>query len=726
MMSLTGHELADALLRPMAVALVGVSDDLGKTAARPLAFLRRAEYQGRIYCINPGRDTIQGEPSYKSLKLLPERPDHVFILTNSDLALEAVEECGQLGIRLVTILAGGFFEAGAQGAEREARLKELGQRYGIRILGPSSIGLVNLHENLILTANAAFAEPELKPGGIFVASQSGSLIGAIISRGAPRDLAFHSLVSVGMEVDLSIGEICSATLDDPAIDCYLLFLESMRHADKLRAFALAAAERGKPVAAYKLGRSVVAAELAVSHTGALAGEDIVADTFLRDCGIARVESFEGLLEIAPLLKQMPVARKWRPLSVGVLTTTGGGAAMAVDQLELRDVKVGSASAVTRARLAERGIEAEASAIIDLTLAGTRYSVMRDAIEVLMEAPEFDLILAVVGSSARSHPELAVKPVVDAGHGAKPLACFIVPEAPAAIRLLGQAGVPAFRTPESCADVIAAAGRRREPVAMALVKHMSSGPSHVLDEAEAYELLRQAGVFAAPWAVLDIDAANPELPFGYPVAVKVLHNEIPHKTEVGGVVLNVKDAAELRQAIGKIVASVAEKRPNMQITNVLVQRQIKGLSEVLIGLRRDPEVGPLVMLAAGGIMTEIYRDRAMRLAPLSLETAREMITEVKALRALAGFRGQPRGDLEALARALVGLSALALFDDVVIEEAEVNPLIVMPEGEGVFAVDGLVSVIAHSSDAGHAAFERGSVAGHIDTDARRANGNGLHG
>ncbi len=719
-MSLTGHELADALFRPMAVALVGVSDDLNKTAARPLAFLRRAEYRGRVYCVNPGRETIQGEPAYKSLKALPERPDHVFILTNSDLALEAVEECGQLGIKLVTILAGGFSEAGVQGAEREIRLKELGQRLGVRILGPSSIGLVNLHENLILTANAAFAESELTPGGIFVASQSGSLIGAITSRGATRGLAFHSLVSVGIEVDLSVGEICAATLDDPAIDCYLLFLESMRHADKLRAFAIAAAERGKSVAAYKLGRSEVAAELAVSHTGALAGEDMVADTFMRDCGIARVESFEGLLEIAPLLKRISAASKWRPLSVGVLTTTGGGAAMAVDQLGLRDVKVTSASDATRARLVERGIEVEAGTIIDLTLAGTRYSVMRDAIDVLTEAPEFDLVLAVVGSSARSQPELAVKPVVDAGRGTKPLACFIVPEAPQAIRLLGEAGVPVFRTPESCADAIAAVGRRHAPVAMAHVQSAPSGTPRMLDEAEAYGLLRQVGILAAPWIVVDTDEAIPDLPFEYPVAAKVLHNEISHKTEVGGVVLNIKDAEELRQAIGKIVASVAKARPNLRVARVLVQQQIKGLGEILIGLRRDRDVGPLVMLAAGGIMTEVYRDRAMRLAPLSLETAREMIGEVKALQAFAGFRGRPRGDLEALARALVGLSTLAVSDDVVIEEAEVNPLIVMPEGEGVAAVDGLVSVIDHLPVPGRTVSER------IYEDTRFRNGNTPHG
>ncbi|NWD66898.1 acetate--CoA ligase family protein [Pseudomonas gingeri] len=689
-MKLTGSALADALIRPRVVALVGVSDDLSKTASRPLAFMRSAGYSGAIYCVNPSRDSIQGETSYKSLGDLPELPEHVFILTNSELALDVVAECGSLGIKLVTILAGGFSESGAEGVDREARLKELGQRLGVRILGPSSIGVVNVGEHLTLTANAAFAESGLKAGGIFCASHSGSLIGAMISRGATRGLDFHSLVSVGAEVDLSIGEICAATLDDPSISGYLLFLESMRHADQLRDFAIAAAERGKPVAAYKLGRSEVAAELAVSHTGALAGEDIVADTFLRDCGIARVETFEGLLEIAPLLKRIPHMQS-RPLAVGVLTTTGGGAAMAVDQLGIRDVDVVAPSPETLRRLAERKIDVSAGSIIDLTLAGTRYSVMSDALDVLMGAPEFDLILAVVGSSARTQPELAVKPIIDARHGSNPLACFVVPEAPEALTLLGGAGVPSFRTPESCADAIAALAQRRSPVPLSAPLRVPSGKVRTLTELEAYDLLGKVGIASAPSLALTIGAPIPELPFEFPVVVKVLHGDIAHKTEVGGVVLNVRNEAEIHRAINSISNSVTIKLPQVQIEQVLVQAQTQGVGEVLIGLRRDPDVGYLIMLAAGGILTEIYRDRSMRLAPVTIDTAREMISEVKGLQALAGFRGRPRGDLEAVAQALVSLSRLASLSNGLIDEAEVNPLIVMPEGEGVLAVDGLISV-----------------------------------
>jgi hypothetical protein len=235
---------------------------------------------------------------------------------------------------------------------REQRLKEVAAETGIRVIGPSSLGVVNLREGLLLTANAAFAEPDIPAGRTFFASHSGTMIGALMSRGKARGVGFAGLVSIGNEVDLSVGEICACTLDDPDIDSYLLFLESIRNAPALREFALGAAARGKPVVAYKLGRSSAARELAVTHTGALAGEDDVASAFLADCGIARVESLEALIEALPLVRRTPI----RPVGaraprVAVLTTTAGGAIMVVDPLAMRGVEIAQPSAETFARFA---------------------------------------------------------------------------------------------------------------------------------------------------------------------------------------------------------------------------------------------------------------------------------------------------------------------------------------------------------------------------------------
>lgn len=687
--------IAAALLRPKSIALVGISDDASKTASRPLRFLRAAGYAGTIYNVNPSRAEVQGEKAYASLSALPEVPEHAFILTNSDLAVEAVAECGRLGVRVATILAGGFSESGPEGCAREQRLRQIAEETGVRILGPSSLGVVNLNEKLVLTANAAFAEPDLPLGGIFCASHSGSMLGALASRGRTKGVGFSGLISVGSETNLSIGEICESTLDDPNITGYMLFLESLNHADALRRFALGAAKRGKPVVAYKLGRSDVAAELAVSHTGALAGEDAVAETFFRDCGIARVETLEGFLEALPLLSRLPVkdqrTHAGRQPTVGVVTTTGGGAAMAVDQLGVRGVSVVPPSKETLARLLERGIDVNHGGIVDLTLAGTKYEVMKATLEVMLTAPEFDMVLATVGSSARYNPELAVKPVVDSlGFGDKPLACFVVPEAASALELLTTAGVPCFRTPEACGDVIAAAFARRSPSEPVSVQAQPLG-QRMLNEADAYAMIAPLGVTHAPYAVLNVSEPVPELPFDYPVVVKVLHDEIAHKTDVGGVVLPVNDAQHLAEVMRRIVDNVASHLPQLTVEKVLVQAMGKGLGEVLVGYRRDPDVGPLVMLAAGGILTEIYCDRAMRLAPVSIEQAREMVSEVKALKALAGYRGRQEGDLEAVAQAVSAFSKLALQQDYLVLEAEMNPLLVKAKGEGVIAVDALVRI-----------------------------------
>jgi acyl-CoA synthetase (NDP forming) len=683
--------LRDALFAPRSVAIVGQSDDASKTAGRPLKFLRQLGYGGRVYPINPRRESVLGERAWPSLAALPEPPEHVYIVTPTEAAVAAVEECGRLGVKVATVLADGFAEAGAEGLAREARLRAVCDTTGLRLVGPSSLGIVDLRSKSMMTANAAFDEKELPVGRIFAASHSGSLIGALLTRGKARGIGFAGLVSVGNEVDLSLGDICAATLDDPGIDGYMLFLETMRHANALRRFALGAAERGKPILAYKLGRSAAARELAVSHTGALAGEDDVADVFLKSCGIARVDTFDALIEGLPLLARVPVSVRGGSRRVGVVTTTAGGATMVVDPLARRGVTIELASAATFARLAAAGIEVKPTRLIDLTIAGAQYETMKATLDILLSAPEFDLVLAVVGSSARAQPEKTVQPLIDSAGAKKPLAAFLAPDAPQALTMLSRAGVPCFHTPEACADAIAAALARQAPrLPSARLTPKTAAGGEVLDELAAGTLLDRLGIARAPAVSLDTAIAQaPALPFPYPVAVKVLSADIAHKTDVGGVVLGVTSGADLVASIHKIAANVADRRAGTKVERVLVQPMLTGLGEALVGYRVDRDVGPLVMVAAGGVLTEITRDRSLRIAPVDLDTAREMVAEVRSLVPLSGYRGKPKGDLDALAQAIVTLSRLA--DDPTIAEAEVNPLIVRPAGEGVVAVDALVKL-----------------------------------
>jgi acyl-CoA synthetase (NDP forming) len=683
---LTGTDLARVLFAPRSVALVGASTDPVKASSRPLGYLRRDGFRGAVYPVNRRGGTMGADRVYRSLDDLPEAPDHAFLMTPTAVTVEAVVQCGRAGVRVVTVLSGGFAESGAAGIEREHALLEAARSYGMRVLGPNSLGVVNPYQRLTLTANAAFSEPDLLPGGVMVASQSGSLLGALLSRGRGRGVGFARMASTGGEADLSLGEICASTVEDDEVTGYLLFLESLRHADRLREFAQAASARGKPVVAYKLGRSEAAAELAQSHTGALTGEDDVAEAFLADCGIARVGTLDGLLEALPLLGRVGPRDPGAPQRrVGVVATTGGGAAMVVDQLGIRGVPLAVPTEATHRRLAEAGVVAEAGPIVDLTLAGTRPEVMGAAVDVLGNAPEIDLLIAVVGSSARSRPELAVAPLAERADRGLPVAVFIVPEAPEALSMLAAAGIPAFRTPESCADVVAAALALRRPF-RSVARRRLPGAVRTLDEAESYERLAALGVPVAPFEVVRVGGPVPE-GLVYPVAVKALSAELPHKSDVGGVVLGVEDAEGVAAASERIRSAVAGA--GVDLKKVLVQRMRPALSEVLVGYRIDPEVGPLVLVAAGGVLAELYRDRALRMAPVDRASACEMLDEVTSLGALRGFRGAREGDLDALVDLIVRFSALAGDDTVV--EAELNPVLVGPAGEGVTAVDALVRV-----------------------------------
>ncbi|MGW4483834.1 acetate--CoA ligase family protein [Amycolatopsis sp. NPDC004368] len=681
-------ELAGALLWPRSIALVGASDNPEKTSSRPLRYLRSSGFAGRIYPVNPRREFVAGEQAWHSLSDLPEVPDHVYVMTDAEQAIEAVGECGRLGVPVATVLASGFGEEGEQGREREARLRTAAG--STRVLGPSSLGVVNPRNGMLLTANAAFAETDLAPGGVFVASHSGSVIGALVSRGKQRGISFAGLVSTGGEANLSLGEICLSTVDDKGIASYALFLESLHHSEDLAEFALAAAERGKPVVVYKLGRSAQGAQLSVSHTGALAGSDEEADAFFRACGISRVDNLEALIEAPALLERVPAGKSPADFSVAVLTTTGGGAALIVDQLGLRGISVRAPSAPLLQRIQALGAPITDSIVMDLTLAGAKHEIVSGALDELQRSGEFDLVVMVVGSSARFHPELAVRAVVERADGPTPLAAFAVPDAPQALAALSEAGVPAFRTPEAIVEAIAAAASRPAAPSYRRWSGSAGGARKVLDELDSCRVVEKLGISAQPGVELSVEAVlDGRVPAGlpYPVAVKVLSAEIAHKTDAGGVVLGVSGDDELVAAAGAIVEGV--RRSGGVAERLLVTAMAPSGVDALVGYRVSDEVGPLIMVAAGGITAELYRDSSLRLAPVDLATAHEMIREVKGLTPVVGFRGSS-GDVGALAAAIVALSTLATTAPEVLE-AEVNPLRVFGPGEGATALDALVCV-----------------------------------
>jgi acyl-CoA synthetase (NDP forming) len=671
--------LSDALLAPRRIALVGASADAARLTARPQRYLRRHGFTGDLFPVNPRAPEILGERSYASLTDIPGEIDFAYILLGTGQVEAQVAACAARGIPVACVLADGFAEAGHEGAELQARVLATAKSAGIRLLGPNSMGVVNTHDRTALTTNAAFEAEEIPSGRVGLVSQSGSMIGALLSRGAARGLGFSHLVGTGNEADLTAGEIASLLLDRPEVDVVCLFLEAIRAPEQLAAAARKAHALGKPIVALKLGRSPFGAELAASHTGALAGTDAAADAFFRAHGILRVTMLEALLELPPLVagRRAP-ARTHR--GVGVMTTTGGGGALAIDALGVRGIEARKPDAAAATKLAEAGMPAH-SRLLDMTLAGTRPERVMAALDALRAAEDTDLALAVIGSSAQFRPQDSVAGIVEAARRpGKPIAAFLAPQAEASLRLLAEAGIAAFRTPETAADAIAAFCTWRAPREIAALPAPSVTLPTQPDEAEARALFAALGL-ASDAAVMQ---ETPPAGMRYPVAAKILSPDIAHKTEVGGVMLNIADEAALREAAAAMRACVAAAAPDARITGILVQPMAKGLAEAILGFRRDPEAGAVALLGAGGVLSELHRDIALRLAPVDEEEAQAMIAEVRALTPLTGWRNLPRGDLDALAKAVVAVSRLAALDGV--REAEINPLIVHAEGQGVTVAD----------------------------------------
>jgi acetate---CoA ligase (ADP-forming) len=678
-----------ALFEPGTIALIGASGDARKNTSRPQRFLRKHGYAGRIVPVNPGRDEIFGEKAWPDLASVPEPVDHAFIMVPAEAVPAALEQCAAKNVPVATVYSDGFAETGAEGRRKQERLLEIARAGGVRLVGPNCIGLVNTEPSCALSVNAVLEMAEIRKGPLAIVSQSGSMIGGLMSRGLGRGVGFSKLISVGNEADLGVGEITDLLVDDPHTGAILLFMETIRDADHLARAARRAHAAGKPVVVYKLGRSEVGQDLAASHTGAMAGGDDVADAFFRAHGMLRVDILETLFELPALVAGQKPGPRHR---IAVMTTTGGGAAAVVDRMGTFGLDVVAPADRVIANLAQKKIRIGKARLTDLTLAGAKKEIYGAVLNELLASDHCDLVLAVVGSSAQFQPQIAIEPIVEADRRGKPLAVFLAPHAEHSLKLLADAGIAGFRTPESCADAIRAWRQWTPPVdSPAADAEKLAAAAAILDASQHVNEFEACRVFAAlgvPQAASEI-ITSPEQPagIGFPVVAKVLSSDVAHKTDAGGVVLNIADAAALRAAARDILARVRSRHPHAAINGILVQSMEKGLAEVIVGYRRDPQAGPVVMLGIGGVLAEIHRDFALRLAPVGADEAMRMIEEVKGLAVIRGYRGMPRGDCAALAQAVSAFSQLAALEG--LTEAEINPLIVKAEGAGVVAVDGLI-------------------------------------
>jgi acetate---CoA ligase (ADP-forming) len=685
--------LAKALFSPERIALIGASADAAKLGSRPQRVLRRHGYPGAIVPIHPVHDEICGSRAFRSVSAVPGGIDHALIMISAAAVPAAIADCCAAKVAVATIVTAGFAEAGIEGRRRQDEMLAAARASGTRIVGPNCLGIVNVSGNVAISANAVLEHEALVCGNLSVVSQSGSMLGAIVTRAQERGLGFSKLVSVGNECDVGVGELVHLLVDDPDTAAILLFLEAFRDAPVLAEAARRAFDAGKPVIALKLGRSSIGREVAATHTGAIAEDDRLTEAFVRAHGILRVENFEALFETAQLVlgHRPPKGRR-----VGVLTVSGGAAALVVDRLGLADIALVPPPAQIIAKLASRRIRITDAALTDLPMGRADGGAYAAILDELLASDHCDAVLAVQGSNATHMPESIEERILAAKRGAKPLAVFVGPRAERALHLLQQGGVAGFRTPEACADALRAYcdWRAPEPVlevepdeARRVRSAVAEAGTVPLNEAAACELLARLGIAFAPYRV--VRTGNDPIDLPYPVAAKILSADIAHKTDVDGVALDIAGPAELARCIDALLARVRASHPKAKIDGVLVQPMQRGLGEAIIGFRRDPAVGPIVLVGAGGWLAEAGGGHAVRLAPVSIQGACEMIEAVPGLASLRGYRNRPAGDLSALAHALHRLSLLACADAVA--EAEVNPLIV--RSDGVVAVDALVTLSA---------------------------------
>jgi acyl-CoA synthetase (NDP forming) len=687
------------LMEPRSIAVIGASTDPQKTAGRPIAYLQKHHFKGKIYPVNPRVEEIAGLKCYPDIGSLPETPDVAIIMVGTDKALSAVQELSQLGTPAAIVLTSGFAEHGPEGLKKQEEL--IAAAGTMRILGPNTIGMVNVADDIPLSPSSALEMDEFPKGGVSVISQSGGILGSLLSRAAASGLGLSKLVSTSNEADLGMADFVNYLTDDPSTKVIVLYIESIRHPEKFRAAALRARQAGKPIVVYKVGKSEAGIKAAVSHTGALAGSDKMYDALFKQTGIIRANKFSDFLDIPAALSSGRVLKGKR---VAILTSTGGAGTLVADSLGEWGFETPVPDEKTAERL--RALQPGDQAVldrnpIDVTLAGLQADLLRGAISALLDSPSYDALILILGSSSLSMPDLMAGAVRDCMQSSdKPVIAYVSPHAPIAGALMTKLGVPAFSQPESCSvalsSMLHASGLRGVIAQTGSVATMPAGLDTTslhgsLNEHQAKNLFSAFGIPGVREAV--VEAISPNLEslkeFGDKYVLKILSNEITHKTEVGGVALNIAIA----DIPSKLLAMAAEvkTKSGSSIKEFLVQEMAAGGQELMVGMHQDP-LGTAILVGMGGITAELFKDTSMRLISpgkaLSKEEVLEMLQELKTWPLLNGYRGRAQCDVNALVKSIVQFSEMVAILGERLIECEINPIFVFAQGQGVKAADGI--------------------------------------
>lgn len=693
----------DSFFAPSSIALIGASRDHEKIPGRLLSMLRKNEYPGQIYPVNPNYPEIDGIRCYKSVADIGAPIDLAVIIIPARAVLNALEQCAAVGVKNAVIISSGFAEEGGDSAAMQDAIAGLAKRTGMRISGPNAEGFFSQVQRVAATFSPAV---DVKPGvvpllattrRIGIVAQSGGIGFAYYHRAKALGVAVSYVVSAGNESDLGAGEFLDYLVQDASTDVIMLFIEGIRDVEKFLAAARRAAELKKPVIVTKVGRSGAGMRAAASHTASMAGWSAAYDAVFAKYGFIISNDLDEALTIAAVLASNPLPRGDR---VAVVTVSGGAGIWGADAVALRGLQVPELSEKIQA-----GIKAlmpsygSARNPIDVTAQGVTSGGLQKSVDLLTASDEVDAILVVLSLSSdvrMPFKEAELKPVLSAHHMPVVFYSYTLPS-DFARRELAKSGVVVL---SGLAHVGVALRQLVDYAKFTLPKTVDDArlpardlsahlKSPALSEADSKALLRAAGV-ALPDEVLvtdksGLDAAVARV--GFPLVMKIQSPDIAHKSEVGGVRVNITTKGEAFLAFEALLNNARKHRPEANLQGVLLAPMAKKGVEIIVGTMTDATFGPMVMVGLGGITTELFRDVVYRPAPVSAEEAGAMLAGLKAAPLLSGFRGAAKADVSALARLIADVSVLAARHAKEIAEIELNPVLVHPEGLTI--VDALV-------------------------------------
>lgn len=702
-----------ALFEPKSVAVIGASDRENSVGNIIFKNILSSGYKGRLYAINPKHETIQGQQAYKSIEEIGARVEMAVIATRPQTVPQLIEQCGRSGVRNVIIIAAGFSESGHIGAALERKVIEIARSYNVRILGPNCLGIIRPDLGL----NATFTKITAAPGNLALVSQSGAMCSAVLDWAKANQVGFSSVISLGMTADVDFGEILDYLIYDNRTHYILMYVEGIRNARRFMS-ALRSAARIKPIILLKAGRHEAGSAAAATHSGMAAVSDTVFDAAVRRAGVVRVQNVGQLFYAAKAL-----ASKFRPQGnrLAIITNGGGPGAMAADRAGDLDIPLAQLTNETMAVL-NKTMPTNWSHSNPIDIAGDatpeRY---REAILAVTQDPNVDSTLVMLSPQAMTDPMGVAQAIIEISDQLKHtvICCWMGEEQVASARkLLEDAGIPAFRMPETAIELFhhiskyyrnqklllqtpeptRQHGRPEAEGAKMLIEALLAERRKVLSEMESKAILR---AFRIPVAQTMVARTATEAlllaeQIGFPIAMKVDSPDLPHKSDAGGVRLNIKNAPAVRNAYHDIIETVQKRHPDAKINGVSIEPFLSRPNgrELMIGVFRDPIFGPVITFGAGGLDVEIFSDRSVALPPLNKFLAKDLIESTRASKILDQFRNMPPADREALKEVLLCISEM-VCELPWIMEMDLNPLIV--DENGAIAADARI-VIDHTSNA----------------------------